>query len=331
MILMNKKLILSVCLLFFGLLVLAQQPGSRSLRIVDSLTAKETAERNPVLLKAELDSLLKAYAPAKQDLQQTIIPEKDNSSTYILSGIVLLVLISGGILMLLYDQRRKMRVWSEMAQQRNLTPAARTKNGKKQVTAFSLEEKIDELNAELNKLSKENEGLSRVINEYNGIQHEYDSLKHGMQKAYKIRNYPGYDKEKKEAAAMQSVLETENALALYAYEKFLKPVLTIADANKNNPAKIPAADRDKLLDLLISLSFLYIEYLYLRVNDLSVGGNMVERIRSFTKGSSPDPVLLKKLNTDSGSRALVIRLALNKALVANLSYPVFDETNLNYQ
>jgi len=39
--------------------------------------------------------------------------------------------------------------------------------------------------------------------------------------------------------------------------------------------------------------------------------------------------LLKKLNKEHGSRALVLRMALNKSGISKLSYPVFDETDLN--
>ena len=168
-----------------------------------------------------------------------------------------------------------------------------------------------------------------MIKEYNGIQHEYDSLKHGMLKAYKVKNYPGYDKAKDDTLAMQGVLETENSVANYAYEKFLKPILAITDANKNSPAKLNAEDQERLLDLLVSLSLLYIEYLYLRVNELSVGGTMVERIKGYGKGNGLDTSLLRKLNTESGSRALVLKMALRSAHLQQLSYPVFDETNLN--
>jgi hypothetical protein len=184
---------------------------------------------------------------------------------------------------------------------------------------------------ELQKLSKENEKLNQAIKEYNGIQHQYDSLKHGLAKTYKIKNYPGYEKSKTETSIMQGVLETESSVANYAYEKFMKPLLAITDANKNNPAKISEEDSRKVLDLLLSLSFLYIEYLYLRVNDLSIGGKMVDRIQGFSKGNGFDPGLLKKLNTDYGSRALVLRMVLDKAGLPVLSYPVFDETNLNNQ
>jgi hypothetical protein len=88
-------------------------------------------------------------------------------------------------------------------------------------------------------------------------------------------------------------------------------------------------DSEKLFDLLISLSLFYIEYLYLRIDELSVGGHIVERIGSHAKGNGIDHELLKKLNTDHGSRALAIRIALDKKGIGKLSYPVFDETNLN--
>ena len=130
---------------------------------------------------------------------------------------------------------------------------------------------------------------------------------------------------------MQSVLDTENIVANYAYEKFLKPILVITDTNKNSPARLNDTDREKLLDLLVSLSLLYIEYLYLRVNDLSIGGKMVERIKGFAGGNGIDNSLLKKLSSEFGSRALVIKMALNKVGIQRLTYPVFDETNLNNQ
>jgi hypothetical protein len=126
-------------------------------------------------------------------------------------------------------------------------------------------------------------------------------------------------------------LSTEKSVAMHAFEKFLKPIIQIADANKNNPAKISKEDSDKLLELLISLSLYYIEYLYLRINELSVGGNIVQRIggNGNGNGNGIDPALLKKLNTEHGSRALTLRMALNKAGIDKLSYPVFDDTDLN--
>ena len=348
---MRTKIYISFLLLFFSGGLFAQQPpstsisgdkpGAKLIRIVDTLTVQEKANRNTVILKAELDSIIKQLN-ANQPKQVVKEPEKktvDNTNRYIIAGLFAIIALLGFVNYMLFRHQQKTSLaiaglkdkarQPESSNANGLHVGGKDKRGKS--TPQSLESKISDLNAELNKLSKENEGLSRVIKEYNGIQHEYDSLKHGILKAYKVKNYPGYDKTKDETMAMQGVLQTENSVAAYAYEKFLKPILAITDANKNSPAKLSPADQEKLLDLLVSLSLLYIEYLYLRVNDLSIGGKMVERIQGLGKGDGLDASLLKKLNMEFGSRALVIKMALNKAELHQLSYPVFDETNLNNQ
>lgn len=336
---MRCKLFISFLVLLLSSAIYAQQPDTQRIRIVDTLTAKEKTSRDPIILKAELDSLINAFniQQAKELKQEPATTNSNSSYTYILVGLVIIIALLGFAVYLFYQQRRKIyKTVAELNERLRTTIADNghytvSKEKKVKVTTQSLEGKISELNAELHKLSKENEGLNRVIKEYNGIQHEYDSLKHGILKAYKVKNYPGYDRSKSETLSMQSVLDTENNVASYAYEKFLKPILAITDANKNSPARLNEADREKLLDLLVSLSLLYIEYLYLRVSELSIGGNMVERIKSLSGSNGIDSSLLKKLNTEFGSRALVIKMALNKAGMQRLSYPVFDETNLNNQ
>jgi len=336
--------------LFFLLLVTGiyaqQQPDKRSLRIVDTLTAQEKANRNPVILKAELDSLIKQYNAVQIPLQvkEPAKEPKDNTVLYMFIALSVAIFLIVGLLYLSYKHQQKFnRTVLDLTRQLQYlglndnssstsTTMAKEKIKSSKTTATqSLEKKITDLNSELHKLTKENETLNRVVKEYNGIQHEYDSLKHGITKTYKVRNYPGYDKNKADIPALNSVLETENAVATYAYEKFLKPLLAIIDSNKNNPAKINEEDSEKTLELLISLSLLYIEYLYLRVNDLSIGGKMVERIHGLKNGNGLDPSLLKKLDTEYGSRALVLRMILNKTQLNQLSYPVFDETDLNNQ
>ena len=338
---MRTKIYISFLLLFFSGSLFAQQLAGKPIRIADTLTPQEKANRNTVILRAELDSMIKQFN-VSQPQQVVKEPEKetvDNTNRYIIAGLFAIITLLGFVIYLLYRHQQKINLaiaglkekvkQPESGNGNGLHVVAKEKKGKN--IPQSLESKISDLNAELNKLSKENDGLNRVIKEYNGIQHEYDSLKHGILKVYKVKNYPGYDKTKDETMAMQGVLQTENSVATYAYEKFLKPILAITDANKNSPAKLSSADQEKLLDLLVSLSLLYIEYLYLRVNDLSIGGKMVERIQGLGKGSGLDAALLKKLNTEFGSRALVIKMALNKAELHQLSYPVFDETNLNNQ
>lgn len=326
---MRKKLFIVLLLTVLVSGMYAQQPVARHIRIADTLTAQEKANRNPVILQSELDSLIKTYnaAQEQQIVKDIPVEVKKDFSSYIFIALTAVMVLLGLIAVMIYRHQQKLNktIGGLNKEQQPV------KAGKGKLSPQVLESKINDMNAELHKLSKENEGMSRVIKEYNGIQHEYDSLKHGMEKAYKVKNYPGYDKAKDETLAMQGVLETENAVANYAYEKFLKPILSITDANKNSPARLSTADREKLLDLLVSLSFLYIEYLYLRINDLSIGGRMVERIRGFSNGNGIDATLLKKLNIEFGSRALVMKMALEKTGVTRLSYPVFDETNLNNQ
>lgn len=333
---MRYKIYFSFLFLLLSAGLFAQQPDTQRIRIVDTLTAKEKINRNDVILKSEVDSLIKLYNDSQvQQVVKEPVKETSNSvNQYILAGLLAIITLLGFVIYMFYRHQQKINKTIAGLKERekpdnNLPVISKERKGKS--VPQTLEAKISDLSAELYKLSKENEGLNRVIKEYNGIQHEYDSLKHGILKAYKVKNYPGYDKSKDEAWAMQGVLETENAVAIYAYEKFLKPILVITDTNKNSPAKLSVTDREKLLDLLVSMSLLYIEYLYLRVNDLSVGGKIVERIKGIAKGNELDTSLLKQLNTEFGSRALVIKIALEKAALPRLSYPVFDETNLNNQ
>jgi len=356
---MRYKIYISLMLLLFSSRLFAQstgpggqlthytagegKPDTKLIRIVDTMTTQEKVNRNPVILKSELDSLINQYNSirAQQTIKEPVNEATGNMYQYILTGLVAIIALIGVVIYLFFRHQVKINraitrlnekaIKGELNPGNNLAAIVKEKNSKGKTVTQSVESKINELNEELHKLSKENEGLNRVIKEYNGIQHEYDSLKHGILKTYKVKNYPGYDKTKDEVLAMQGVFRTENLVANYAYEKFVKPILAITDVNKNSPAKLSAADREKLLDLLVSLSLLYIEYLYLRVNDLSIGGRMVERLQDLSKGNGPDISLLKKLNTEYGSRALVLKMALNKAELHRLSYPVFDETNLNNQ
>jgi hypothetical protein len=340
---MRNKIAISLFLLLVTAGMYAQQ-DKNSIRIVDTLTTQEKTNRNPVILKTELDSLIKQYniSQVPVQLNEPVKEVKDNISMYMFIVMIIVLLLIGWLLYLFYRHQKKLnRVVVNLYRQLQYaginsnssvtSPISLKEKNKTKIATQVLEKKITDLNAELHKLTKENESLNRVVKEYNGIQHDYDSLKHGISKTYKVRNYPGYDKDKEDTPVFQAVLETENYVANYAYEKFLKPILAITDSNKNNPAKINAENSEKLLDLLVSLSLLYIEYLYLRVNDLSIGGKMVERIQGLKNGNGLDRSLLKKLNTEHGSRALVLRIVLDKTRLHQLSYPVFDETDLNNQ
>ena len=340
---MNCKLIISI---FFCLLagsLLAQGPEKKSIRIVDTLTIQEKDNRNTVILKSELDSLIRLYNASQPKVlpQQPMVKAENQVPAYLLLvGISALLAIAFLLYLLFRKQKKFQRTISILHRQiQHLETAAYTSGsiadadnnnkGKGKISIPALEKKIQSLTTQLEKATNENKELETSLSESNLIRLDFESVKQQMMEVYKIRNYPGFNKEKTETEIVKGLLDTELSVALYAYEHFLKPMMAIADANKNNPAKINKEEREKLLDLLISLSLLYSEYLYLRINDLSVGGKIVERIGSLKNGNDIDTALLKELSTEHGSRALVLRMVLDKTAIQNLSYPVFDETNLN--
>jgi len=317
--------------LFFFTLTSAyaqQQTDKTKIRVVDTLTRQERNNRNPVILKAELDSMIQAYNASLPPVQlKEPAPVKEivtRIPVWVSVAGVAALLVILILLYLLFDYHK--RLAKTIADLKKLihnfnfyasgsTEANSTERNFRGKAA--LEKKINELTAELEKEKSMNDELIE----------EYDAVKQSVAEVYKVRNYPLFDKNKSEQEIILDILKTEKTVASHSFEKYMKPLLAIADANKNNPAKLSPEDSEKMLELLVSLSLYYIEYLYLRVNDLSVGGNMVQRIGSNGKGI--DAALLKKLNMEHGSRALALRMALNKSGISKLSYPVFDETDLN--
>jgi len=339
---MNYKLIISIFFCLVTCSLAAQEPEKKSIRIVDTLTAQEKDNRNTVILKSEMDSLIQLYNTSQPKIipQEPLVKAENQAPIYLLvTGIAALLAIAFLLYVLFRNQKKFQRTVSILNKQIQHLELAAYSSGsiadatgnkvKGKVSIPNMEKKIQSLTTQLEKVTKENEGLETLLAESTNIRHDFESVKQQMMEVYKIRNYPGFNKEKTETEIVKSLLDTERSVALYAYEHFLKPVMVIADANKNNPAKINPEEREKLLNLLISLSLLYSEYLYLRINDLSVGGKIVERLGSLKNGNNIDPALLKELSTEHGSRALVLRMVLDKTSIQNLSYPVFDETNLN--
>lgn len=323
------RYILLVLLLGCSLINLhAQQTDRKNIRIVETLTAQEKNDRNPVILRSELDSMIKQHlATLPQQVPQQPVKEiiRESVPAWVWPVAIVPLLVIGVLLyLLLRNQRgfsRKMEQTRRLLHQAEF--AAMTKLAMPDPKgAKTLDKKTQALTAELDKMKKENASLQSLLK-------EYETVKQQITASYKIRNYPGYEPSKTEEELLKGLLKTEKSVAIYAYEHFLKPVIEIADANKNNPARISKEDREKLVELLISLSLLYIEYLYLRVNELSVGGNMVARIQGLSNGNRLDTILMKQLNTEHGSRALVLRMILDKMSIGKLTYPVFDETNLN--
>jgi hypothetical protein len=294
-----------------------------------------------VLLKSELDSLIRLYEvkESKTMPQEPVIRTENNVPEYLLWAVIALLTGVAFLIYLLYRHQQKFNetIFLLNRQVQNLELATYSINnndmsiikskGKPSVPV--LEKKVQSLTTQLEKSLKDKQELQRLLEEYRNSTLEFESVKQQMMEVYKVRNYPGFSKEKSETDIVKSLLDTERSVAFYAYEHFLKPVLAIADAHKNNPAKINPEEREKMVNLLISLSLLYSEYLYLRITDLSVGGKIVERLGGLRNGNHIDTGLLKELNVEHGSRALVLRMVLDKMEIQNLSYPVFDETNLN--
>lgn len=325
---MKYKICLSLLFFFLALGPFAQQqPEQRTkIRIVDTLSRQERNNRNPVILKAELDSMIQLHnASLPQTVPQEPVKEivKEIPAWVTVTGIVALLVIAFLLYILFGYHRRLTRAVADLKRliqnfEFYATPANVANTTERNIKSKTvLEKKVSILTAELEK--------EKALNQ--SIMQEYGLIRQSIAEVYKVRNYPAFSKEKKEDEIIMDLLKTEKAVAYHAFEKFLKPIIAITDANKNNPAKISLDDSEKLLELLISLSLYHIEYLYLRVNDLAVGGNIVQRIGS--NGNGIDPALLKRMNLEHGSRALALRMALNKAGISKLSYPVFDETDLN--
>ena len=339
---MNYKLIISLLFCFVPGCLFAQQPEAKYIRIVDTLTTQEKVNRNTVILKSELDSMIQLHISKLPVTlpQEPVIREENRLSEYLLWTAIALLLFITVLLYILFKNQKRFHetVFSLNRKIHQLELAALSANAQEQgpvnklkgkTSLQGLEKRIHSLSAQLEKATNDNQELERLVNEYTNSKQDFEMVKQQIMDVYKVRNYPGFNKEKSETEIVKSLLETERAVALYAYEHFLKPLLAIADANKNNPAKIVPEEREQMLNLLISLSLLYSEYLYLRINDLSVGGKIVQRIGSLRNGNDIDPSLLKELNIEHGSRALVLRMVLDKTHIQKLTYPVFDETNLN--
>ena len=340
---MKKLLTVTMLMLAAQLWAPAQQTPADSLRVlkvVDTLTQKEKASRVPILLKSELDSLVALHmASIPQETEPVTEEEAGIADIWPwLSAAALLAIFV--LIYLLWSQQKKstrslVRLYKQIQHldsqviSASSTPAPAKDGAGKKKTAAGSPKDLAAAREELEKLQREKQGMEMMLSEYRHVKQEYESLKQQMMDVYKVRHYPGFSKEQSETDVLKGLVTTERSVAQYAYDHFLKPVIQLTDANKNHPAKISDEDRRKIADCLVSMGLLYSEYLYLRISELSVGGKMVERIGSLKKGNGIDPQLLKELNTEHGSRALALRMALDKMGISHLSYPVFEETNLN--
>ncbi|HEX2628317.1 MAG TPA: hypothetical protein VHM26_04880 [Chitinophagaceae bacterium] len=324
---MRNKFLL---LLFFTCLVsVASAQNGKPIKLVDTLTKEEKNSRNPILLKTELDSLVKQYNAAHPPVIPAPVVKETVTETvplWMWFAVIIPLIGIGGLLYLLFNNQRlsgkKIDEMKKIVQQNKISGVTIKETSTETKPSRQTGKKIQDAQAELDKMKKENADLKELLE-------EYETVKQQIVTSYKIRNYPGYEASKSEEELLLGMLKTEKSVATYSYEHFLKPIIAIADSNKNNPARTSKEDREKLMELLVSLALLYIEYLYLRVNELAVGGNMVARIKGMSNGNRLDTLLMKQLNKEHGSRALVLRMILDKMDIRDLSYPVFDETNLN--
>ncbi len=307
----------------------SQERADSQLRVVDSLKAKERGTRNPIILRSELDSLKNVYYPSAE---VPVTPPKAAELELPLYVPIAFSALALGLLAALF------LLWkNQQANQRSIRRLKDTIT--KEFRELELESSQPVTKKLANAGEKKGHSNGRLAalegeklkweTAYQQVVTELDALKQQIMQVYKVRNYPGYSREKSEAEILASFLATERSISVYAYESFLKPLHALADQNKNNPARISREDQERILELLVSLGLFFAEYLYLRVNELAIGGKMVQRIGNVEKGNDLDQGLLKELNTEHGSRALTLRVALDKMGLRNLSYPVFDETNLN--
>jgi hypothetical protein len=343
---------LVVCLmLFIGSTGLYAQTDSTRIRIADTLSAEQKKSHNRVLLRSELDSLLKLYSKPVEPQQQieptnTVTETPINTATWpvlIGLGITLLLLVYGIYRTSKHTQRitntlerQKLHIEQLLLQQQNSPAGAAApvkpepvKGGTQKSKLASLETKILEQTRALEKLTAENEQLMDDVKDMAGFKTMYQEVVEGITKTFKVKHYSPNGEGKSEHELLMQWLDTERAFTTNVYEKYVKPVHTILDANKKDPAHTPADEKNRLAELLVSVSLLYMEYLYLRVAELSIGGKIVDRINLIKKASAINASTLKQLDVEHGSKALVLHLALREKNIGPLSYPVLDETNLN--
>lgn len=336
---MRYKIVFFILFASFSASLYAQTE-TKNIRIVDTLTPQEKKSRNPILLQSEIDSLIKLHEAGmvKPIIREPVKEEKSNSNNWLLLVAAVTIIAAGLLVGLFFQQRKQFAQISEnlirqllQLEFHNNVSANGNSNENAQKQISDMQTKTRDLNSRLEKLKTENESLNTALKEFGRAQAEYETLAKAISKTFKVKKYPGVSERKSDIETLINLFETEQSFTAHVYEQFIKPVTSIVDANKNNPAGMNKEQQEKLLELLISLSLLYIEYLYLRVNELSVGGNMVQRISDIKNGLVLNPLLLKKLNTQNGSRALVLRIALEKINLQHLSYPVFEETDLNHR
>ncbi|HYM93690.1 MAG TPA: hypothetical protein VET23_06100 [Chitinophagaceae bacterium] len=99
-------------LLLFGFYssVMYSQLEQKGIKIVDTLTPQEKKLRNPVILKSELDSLIKLHdaSVVKTPLQEPVKEQKNNNNTlWLLVALCIAAVVTGSLIWLFYQQQKK--------------------------------------------------------------------------------------------------------------------------------------------------------------------------------------------------------------------------------
>ena len=110
---MYRKLIVSLLFCLLTVFLFGQEPVRRTLRIADTLTAKEKAGDNTVLLRSELDSLIQLYMasqPQKKVVEPTQeLSQKSEMPLYILIAAAVVLLVVAFLLYKLFKSQEKFR------------------------------------------------------------------------------------------------------------------------------------------------------------------------------------------------------------------------------
>src|SRR5688572_6683288 len=98
-----------ICWMFFSLLALSLDAQDKGIRIADTLTAQEKNNRSTVLLKSELDSLIRLYNTSQSRIvpQEPVIRTENNVSEYMLWVIIALITGVAFLIFLLYRHQQK--------------------------------------------------------------------------------------------------------------------------------------------------------------------------------------------------------------------------------
>ncbi len=261
---MRYKFFLLFLFAFFSASMYAQTE-TKNIRIVDTLTPQEKKSRNPVILRSELDSLIRLHEASivKPPVLEPVKEEKDNSTIWLLAGIFVMLAAAALLVGLFFQQRKRfanisdhlIRQLRQLEFQVNLSANGMTNENDKKLIS-DMQTKTRDLNVRLEKLKGENESLNAVLKEYSRTQNEYEALIKTISKTFKVKKYPGASEGRSDIETLIGLFETERSFTAHVYEQFIKPITAIVDANKNNPANISKEQQDKLLELLISLSLL---------------------------------------------------------------------------